>query len=64
MLNQHVKLPKCRQNMATGVVDLDLVSKRRIAQKRRLLQSVGHTMMEGEAALGAWNALVSLTCPD
>lgn len=36
-------------------VDLDLVSKRRIVQKSRHLQGVGHTMMGGEAALGALN---------
>jgi len=43
--------------MATSPVDLYLVSKRRMVQKSRPLQSVGHTMMGGQAAVGALNAL-------
>lgn len=50
--------------MATSVVDLDLVYKRRIVQKSRPLQGVGHTMMGGEAAFEALNALIGLRCPD
>lgn len=62
LLNQHVKLPKCRQNMVTSIVDLDLVSKK-FVQKSRCLQGVGHTVMGGEAALGTLNALMGLWCP-
>lgn len=64
MLNQHVNLPKCRQNTATSIVDLDLVYKRRIAQRSKPLQGVGHAVMGGEAALGAFGALIGLRCPD
>lgn len=41
--------------MLISVGDLDLVSKKRIVQKSRHLQGVGHTMMGGGAALGALN---------